>query len=347
MPSDNIARLQDLPPRWARFCLKVRAFAARELACDFPALPCLVALSGGADSTALLVITALLCRIHGGSVQAAHLNHLLRPEAEADAAFAAELCHGLGVPLISESRDVAQLASAEGLGLEEAGRKARYEFLERARRQAGAEVILVAHQLNDLAEDQLLRLSRGVGWPALGGMPGRDAGRALLRPLLLTPRRDIEAFLKAVGRPWRDDSTNFEPICARNRMRQEALPALVRENPSYLASAARLWRQARVDAGHWERAVAELPMVNLEDGGLLLPARALDAAGSALRLRAFKAALDSLGPGQALGDTLLRLDELWAARAFGKALRFPGDKEARLAKKGVRFRGIDRKKECG
>lgn len=341
------ARLQDLPPRWARFCLGIESFAARELACDFTTASCLVAVSGGADSTALLHIAALLCRRHGGSLHAAHLDHGLRPESAQDALFVRELCEGLGVPLFVERRDVSGLARERGMGLEEAGRLARYEFLERTRQSCGAQLILLAHHLGDLAEDQLLRLGRGTGWPALGGMSALDPARHLLRPVLLTPRAELEAFLKALRQPWREDASNALPVCARNRMRHEVLPALLRENPNYLASAARLWRQARQDEAHWQGVLSELAPQPLAEGGHLLPAATLNAATSAARLRAYKHMLEILGPGQPLGDTLLRLDELWQMRASGKVLRFPGDKEARIMKSGVRFRVIDRKKECG
>ena len=189
-------RLQDLPRKAARFCLGLGRFAERELGCDFPALRCLVACSGGADSTALLRIAHLLCQAKGGTVLAAHLDHSLRPESPNDALFVAQLCQALGIALHTERQDIVAQAKASGMGLEEAGRVARYAFLERVRQQTNAEVILVAHQLNDLAEDQLMRLMRGTGWPALGGMEGADPARHLLRPLLLCPRAGLEEFLK-------------------------------------------------------------------------------------------------------------------------------------------------------
>jgi len=83
------------------------------------------------------------------------------------------------------------------------------------------------------------------------------------------------------------------------------------------------------------------------DGGRLIPTQTLSASPAPLRLRLYKAVLESLGPGQPLSDPLFRLDELWLARAGGKALRFPGDKEARPSKAGIAFEVIDRKKECG
>jgi len=344
-----LPRLQDLPSQWARFCLEIERFSA-DLGYDFSHTSCVVACSGGADSTALLLLTALLCRKNGGSLTAVHLDHGLRAESGADARFVAGLCEEWHILLVSESQDVAALARESRLGLEEAGRNARYALLEHVREQNGARFILVAHQLNDLAEDQLLRLMRGAGWPALGGMTAHDPSRHLLRPLLLTPRAELECFLKVCGTLWQVDQSNMEPGTTRNRVRLDILPAMLRENPGYLHAAARLWRQARLDEGHWDAALKQLidmlPAPALGEP-LTLPASMLNAVSAPLRLRLFKAVLEGLGPGQPLADSLFRLEELWLQRATGKRLRFPGDKEARITKSGVVLQVIDRKKECG
>lgn len=352
--NEHTPRLQDLPRKAARFCLGVGRFAARELGCDFAPLRCLVACSGGADSTALLRIAQLLCQAKGGSVMAAHLDHSLRPESPDDAEFVAQLCQTLGLSLYTERQDIAAQARAAGLGIEEAGRMARYAFLERIRRQTDADIILVAHQLNDLAEDQLLRLMRGTGWPALGGMEGHDPARHLLRPLLLNPRAQLEDFLRISQQPWRDDISNFDRATTRNRIRHDVLPELIRNNPCYLESAARLWRQARMDGAHWDAELADvLPKILLDltdksnREGRLIPAAVLKDCPAPLRLRLYKAVLEAAGPGQSLCDGLFRLDELWLAKGTGKSVRFPGDKEARIMREGIAVQVIDRKKECG
>jgi tRNA(Ile)-lysidine synthase len=346
----SLPRLQELPPKWARFCLGIGRFATQELGRTFSSTACVVACSGGADSTALLLLSALLCRKDGGRVVAAHLDHGLREKSSADAAFVAGLCDRMGIPLVSGQQDVSLMARESGIGLEEAGRLARYDLLERARRNSGAELVLLGHQLNDLAEDQLLRLMRGAGWPALGGMAGHDAQRCLLRPLLLTSRATLEEFLRVCGQTWRVDQSNFELTATRNRVRHELLPVLMRENPSYLDAAARLWRQARMDETHWDAevtaALEALPEPS-PDKKFLLPAQTLKTTPAPLRLRLYKAVLESFGPGQALSDSLFRLDELWQQSATGKTLRFPGDKEAAITKSGIVMRVIDRKKECG
>lgn len=346
----TLPRLQDLPPRWARFCLGIGSFAAGELGCQFSKLRCVVACSGGADSTALLLIAALLCRKDGGQVCAAHLNHGLRSEAPEDSRIVETLCLELGLPLFSERQDVATLARDAKIGIEEAGRLARYDFLERVRLETASDVILLGHQLNDLAEDQLLRLMRGVGWPALGGMAGEDAQRSLLRPLLLTPRSALELLLEISGRSWCTDSSNFERATTRNRVRLDVLPAMQRENPAYLDAAARLWRQARMDEAHWTLALQDLleGLPPFASGGpIFLDAQTLRKAPPTLRLRLYKHALEILGSGQPLSDAMFQLEALWVSKAGGKCIRFPGDKEARITKSGIILQVIDRKKECG
>jgi tRNA(Ile)-lysidine synthase len=271
----------------------------------------------------------------------------LREEAQADQDFVGALCAALGVPLNVGCEDITSYAETNRMGIEEAAREARYTFLEQVRQECGAEILLVGHQCNDLAEDQLMRLSRGCGWPALGGMTGWDERRRLLRPLLLTPRADLENFLLSSGLSWRTDASNFNRLAARNRVRHDLLPGVLAENPAYLTAATRLWRQASVDEAHWQGELREALALCHEAGDVIeIPVSLLRASSSAKRLRLFKHILDRLGPGQALSDTLFELDALCSEHRTGKGLFFPGDKESKLYKSGLRFRVIDRKKEC-
>ncbi|MGE4553864.1 MAG: tRNA lysidine(34) synthetase TilS, partial [Desulfovibrionaceae bacterium] len=154
--------LQELPPHWAHFCLGLERFAAWRLGRDFRHLSLVVGFSAGADSSALL--QALVCLADRGDLRltAVHLDHGLRPESADDAAFAARACAELGVELAAERVDVAEIARRDGLGLEDAGRRERYALFERVRAARGADLVCTAHQLNDLAEDVLLRLARGT-----------------------------------------------------------------------------------------------------------------------------------------------------------------------------------------
>lgn len=321
--------LQDLPPKWAHFCLGIERFITDDLALDTTGMTLAVGLSGGADSTALLLCLHWLAVKNGGRVVAAHLNHRLRPEADEDARWAASLCESLRVPCVVREENVAGLAASRGVGVEEAGREARYALFADVRTQHKADFIALGHHQDDLAEDVLLRLTRGTAWPGLSGMVGRDDGRRLLRPLLLTPKSTLIGLLTALGVSWREDATNSDPRWARNRIRSTVIPLLQQENPNFLDAVARLWRVGSADRDYWDAQTAT--------AGTTLTDATLARAHRALRLRLYKSALDRLGPGQALADTLFRLDRAWQDGRIGATFQFPGDKTAAVTGSGVVF----------
>lgn len=192
----------------------------------------LVALSGGADSTALLLLM-LEMRNEGriGGLFAAHLNHGIRgAHALKDQRFCQTLCADLGVSFQTETCDAPAYAREHGLSLELAARELRYAFLERARIAFGADDIAIAHHANDQAETVLLHLLRGAGTSGLSGMKPRNG--KVVRPLLRASRADILAYLAQRNAPFCEDETNAENEAARNRVRNELMPALQKENPA-------------------------------------------------------------------------------------------------------------------
>jgi len=162
-PGTPPGSLQDLPPKWAHFCLHIDRFIADELGFDLSEKTLIAACSGGADSTALLLVLHWLARRNGGRIVAVHLDHGLRPEAGADAAFVQALCASLDVECVVRKADVATLAEETGVGLEEAGRNARYALFAEVLAERGTDAVAVAHHLDDLTEDVLMRLVRGTG----------------------------------------------------------------------------------------------------------------------------------------------------------------------------------------
>lgn len=341
---DPPATLQDLAPRWAHFCLGVQRFVEEELGARLRGKTLLIAFSGGLDSTALLACFSFLAPRLDAALRAVHLDHGLRAASADDAAHCRAVCEAFGVPLHEACEEVAALAAREKLGIEDAGRRARLALYERVRRETGAAFVLLGHQLDELAEDQVMRLMRGAGWPELGGMPAIDPERALLRPLLLTPKAELRAFAQYLDVPWREDESNADQAFLRNRVRARMLPLLVEENPSYLEVAARLWRLARLDQGHLAGLMADHEAHALPDGESLLLSRAsLDALHPSLRLRLCKRALERLGPGQARMDNLLDLERAYAEGRIGAAVRFPGDKEALVTREGITFGRVRRK----
>lgn len=240
------------PP--ARFAATVRGNLDR-LRGDAPG-PGVVAVSGGADSVALL--RALAADARPGELVVAHLNHQLRgAEGDADAAFVAGL-----LPEFPHRTAVIDVrATAAGDNLEATARRARYDFLASIAGAAGAGWVATGHTLDDQAETVLHRLIRGSGLRGLRGIAAARElvpGIRLVRPLLTVSRADVIAYLQALGQPWREDTTNRDPAFTRNRIRQELLPLLRTFNPAIADVLGRLANQADDAHREIEAAAADL-----------------------------------------------------------------------------------------
>ena len=222
----------------------------------------LVAASGGLDSTVLADALVATARLGGFRVALGHVHHGLRgPEADADEAAVRELAGRLGAPFESERIDPEALragrSSRERPTLQEAARTLRYAALTRLAARAGAERIATAHHADDQAETVLLRLFRGAGPDALGGIPERSPDGRLVRPLLRIARADLEACARARGLAWREDASNASDAYARNRLRRAFLPALSDAfNPQLLRAIADLAEAQRRDSA-WIAAEVE------------------------------------------------------------------------------------------
>ena len=186
----------------------------------------LVAASGGADSTALLVAMTSLAGELGMRVRAAHLHHGLRGrDADLDLEHVRELCRRLEVPLLTARWNCAVRMRRRGLSGEAGLRTLRREFLGRALRAAGAVAIATAHTADDQLETLLLRLARGTSLAGAAGMRPRFG--VWLKPMLSATRADVEKDLARAGIAWREDATNAGVTFARNRVRHLVVPALV------------------------------------------------------------------------------------------------------------------------
>ncbi len=174
-----------------------------------------------------------------------------------------------------------------------------------------------------------MRLIRGTGWPGLSGMPGIDKNRHLMRPFLLVPKSQLIEFLTALEIGWREDATNADPAWTRNRIRHDILPLLLKENPHFSESLARLWKIGKIDQEYWTEKTSGVSEV--------VSADRLNSTHQAERLRLYKAALSTLSGGQALADTLFKLDAAWLEQRFGAVFQFPGKKTATITTSGVVF----------
>lgn len=346
MPLRPDISLRDLAPEDAAMALDVLRFAEQETGASLRGGRFLVALSGGADSTALLVLACALRDHAGFSLAAAHLDHALREESAAEAEAAGRLCAALGVPFVSRREDVALLARECHCGIEEAGRRARYAFLEETRLAMGADYVLTAHHAGDLAEDMLMRLTRGAGWPGLGGMkavvdesPAQGVpGRRVLRPLLMQEKDRLIAMLVRLGVGWQEDASNASREWKRNRVRHDLMPLLLAENLSFHECVRRLWRQARDDEDWWTGALGDAIAFfgEGEDRKAVVVPDSLASLGRAGRKRAFVEAVRRMG-GQARADTVEAMEEAWTRRHFPRRFSFGGGVKAAMDADGVSF----------
>lgn len=193
----------------------------------------LCAVSGGADSMALLWCLYRLQDRLEISLSALHCNHHLRGgDSDADAAFVADFCAAHGIACQVVDLDVSALQAATGQSLEAAARTLRYQALNRAAGPDGR--IATAHTAQDNLETSLIHLVRGTSPRGLGGIPVQRGN--IIRPLLFAGRDQILAFLQAEGIPHRQDTTNDTDFCLRNRLRRHVLPLLGAENPNLAAA---------------------------------------------------------------------------------------------------------------
>lgn len=212
------------------------------------------AVSGGADSVALLFGMYLLREKFSFELSAAHFNHHLRAEeSDADAEFVQAFCQGYGIPLILGQ---AQVLSGKK-GLEAAAREARYAFL---RKLPGK--VATAHTADDNAETVLMHLIRGTGLKGLGGIA--PVNGSVIRPMLNITRQEVEAFLQEYHLPHREDSSNASDAFLRNRLRRHVMPLLKKENPGVsLAISAAALRLRQDEAYLRSQLEPELPKVSV------------------------------------------------------------------------------------
>ena len=234
------------------------------------------AVSGGADSMALLLLLRQLQPRFGYTLSACHVNHGLRGQsADRDEAFVRAECARLGVPL--RVFHAAELTPPPAHAGEDWARRLRYTAFVQLQGQ-GIDAIATAHTANDQAETLLLRLARGTGLHGAGGIRPRRG--CYLRPLLCLSRAETEAVCRAAGQPWVTDETNDTDAYARNRLRHSALPALESTNAAAVQNLARFCEKAaRADAylaAGAAKLLAAARLPGAEPAWQLLPLQAAD-----------------------------------------------------------------------
>lgn len=313
-----------------------------------------VAVSGGADSVALLDALHRYAPERGLALHVGHLDHGLRPTSEEEAAAVGRLAAALGLPATIGRRDVRAVAGRLGRGLEAGARSARYAFLAAVAAETGSGTVAVAHTLDDQAETVLLHLARGAGLDGLRAMAWRspyplasgdiarlEAGPSadappptLVRPFLGVRRGEIEAYAAARGLPVLQDPSNLELRHARNRIRHDVLPALESVNPRVREALARLAEAAREDvalvealvAEGWERVVLEA-----SPRRVILDRAAFLAVEEALARRLLRRALAEIGGVEDVGWSHVEAARRTAGhQGTGGAVDVPGGRRVRV-----------------
>ncbi|MDO4982947.1 MAG: tRNA lysidine(34) synthetase TilS [Eubacteriales bacterium] len=246
----------------------------------------LCAVSGGADS---------VCMLHAlkadGTVRVccAHFEHGIRgEESKNDARFVKELCEKWDIPFLMGSGDVPQYAKEHRLGIEEAARVLRYEFLENARRTMGCDHIATAHNADDNAETMLFNLARGTGAKGLCGIP--QVRGKIIRPMLKISRAEIEDYLRKNGIDHVEDSTNGLDEYSRNIIRHRIMPVLGEINPGFVSSMSKTAELLRRDEDYFRKQTDEFLKKNYD--GESVPAAELSRLHPAVSSRVIRALTD-------------------------------------------------------
>jgi tRNA(Ile)-lysidine synthase len=317
-----------------------------------------IAVSGGADSVALLRLMLELRDEMGVVLSVVHLNHKLRGvDSEGDEQFVRDLAKAYGLEIIAEDRDVKSYAAERKLSLEAAAREARYEFFGHALTSV-VNRLATAHTLDDQAETVLLKLTRGAGTRGLAGIypkkavnnaavshqlsavskgrPGLDEQeKTIIRPLLGSRRSQIREYLGEIGQTWREDASNQDLRHTRNRIRQEILPLLERQlNSAVCETLAESAEIARAEEAYWAKEVGgllpKLWSVDERGGTLKLSSESLPLA---LRRRLLRAAAEHLDIalefhhveeilGTASGEAHFVLSDEWKVLRHGAVITF-------------------------
>jgi tRNA(Ile)-lysidine synthase len=330
-----------------------------------------VAVSGGADSVALLLLLLELREKLGIVLSVVHFNHKLRGKAsDADEKFVAKLAAKHGLEFHSASADVAKKAEKEGANLEDAARRARYDYFRSLVNSGACTCVAVAHTADDQAETVLAHILRGTGLAGLGGI--HPVAHPVFRPLLTIRRTALRAYLRRKKQSWREDATNRDTKRLRARIRRKLLPLLEKQfQPAIVEHLATLANLAREDEAELQsQAELRVSAVAQEtEGGWRIPARDIASPQSVARNHPVKRdehqeiKIDSTGvrkrmvrhivaqlktcEGQLGANHVDAVLELARSGPSGKELQLPGGVEVRKDRESLVFRAAKNAETTG
>ena len=219
-----------------------------------------IGVSGGPDSMCLLDSLYCLKEKLGIEIFVAHINHMIREEADEETEYVKEYCKNKNIKCYVKKADVEKLAKEQKLGTEEMGRKIRYEFFKEIAKKENANKIATAHNLNDNVEIVLLNLLRGTGVSGLKGIEIKRIENDIeyIRPIRECERKEIEEYCEKQKLNPKVDKTNLESIYNRNKVRNDLIPYLKREfNPNILEGINRLSDIAREEEEYFDEIIAK------------------------------------------------------------------------------------------
>ena len=301
-----------------------------------------MAVSGGPDSVALLhSLNALRDPLDIERLTVAHFNHRLRGDFSGqDEAFVIALAKRYGLAFCHGREDVRAYQSAHGLSLEMAARACRHHFLERVRAEIGAQSLALGHTANDQGEELLLRLLRGTGPAGMSGMAARTQ-RGIIRPLLAVERSEVMEYLEDKKLDFRQDASNFEPVCQRNVLRLEVLPLIAKHfHPQITQTLCRHAKLVREEEDYWDLQVETTwSAICLEetDSQVSFSSTKLSSLHPALLRRVFRRSIKKI-TGSMLGFYAVHFELLagWSLTAgSGKSIQLPT--QIRAYKEGGRL----------
>ena len=273
-----------------------------------PGAHVLAAVSGGADSMALLCFFLEIRESFPLTVSCAHVEHGIRDEeSRGDMAFVRDFCAREGVAFYAASVDAPQYARQHGCGLEDAARRLRYAFLHETAQAAGADAIALAHHAADQAETVLLHAARGCDLRGLQAMRFRSG--MLIRPLLGCRPETLRAYLVRRGQDWREDGTNADMRYARNRIRSGVMPQLQLVSPGAADALCRLAEAAQRDEDYFSAQLSALglDLIRLADGAAM-ETKKLSGMHSALRGRVLTRMIAQAGVAAQSARTIAQIE---------------------------------------